>query len=50
LRNHLATWSGLRRAGLHVLHDVGHVPYVEARAASVAVVEHFIDRERRQPA
>jgi pimeloyl-ACP methyl ester carboxylesterase len=48
IRNHLATWSHLRRAGLHVLHDVGHVPFVEDEATSRALVEHFIDHERRR--
>ncbi len=47
IRNHLATWSHLRRAGLHVLHDVGHVPFVEDAATSLALVEHFLDHERR---
>jgi sigma-B regulation protein RsbQ len=49
LRHHLATWTHLRRAGLHVEHDVGHVPFAEAASASAAVVDHFIDHERRRP-
>jgi len=47
LRNHLATWQQLRRAGLHVIHDVGHVPFVEDPVASIAVTRHFLDHERR---
>jgi len=49
LRNHLATWAHLRRAGLHVEHEVGHVPFVEAAVRSAALVEHFIEHERRRP-
>jgi sigma-B regulation protein RsbQ len=29
LRNHLATWAGIRRCGLQVFHQVGHVPFDE---------------------
>ena len=47
LRQHLATWAHLRRAGLHVEHDVGHVPFAEATATSTALVNHFVDHERR---
>ena len=47
IRNHIATWTHLKRAGLHVEHNVGHVPFVEATATSVALVNHFLDRERR---
>jgi len=47
IRNHIATWTHLKRAGLHVEHNVGHVPFVEATATSVALVNHFLDRECR---
>jgi len=47
LRHHLATWSRLERAGLHVEHGVGHVPFVEATASTTALVDQFIDHERR---
>ncbi|MCU1502539.1 MAG: alpha/beta hydrolase fold protein [Ilumatobacteraceae bacterium] len=47
IRNHIATWAALPRAGLHVLHDVGHVPFVEAQEVSTTLVEQFIDHERR---
>ena len=50
LRQHVATWSHLKRAGLHVEHDVGHVPFAEATEASTAVVNHFIEHERRRQA
>jgi sigma-B regulation protein RsbQ len=29
VRNHLATWCALRRSGLQVYFDVGHVPFQE---------------------
>jgi sigma-B regulation protein RsbQ len=29
LRNHLATWRAIRRCGLQVYFDVGHVPFQE---------------------
>ena len=44
LRNHLATWAGLRRAGLHVEHDVGHVPFIEATATSARLVRGLLDQ------
>jgi sigma-B regulation protein RsbQ len=47
LRNHLATWAGLRRAGLHVMHGVGHVPFWEDQATSIELVRRFLQRERR---
>jgi sigma-B regulation protein RsbQ len=48
LRNHFATWSHLHRAGLHVGHNVGHVPFVEDPATSAELVERFIVHERRR--
>ena len=42
LRNHLATWSHMRRAGLHVEHDVGHVPFVEATETSARLVRGLV--------
>jgi sigma-B regulation protein RsbQ len=48
IRNHLATWAAFRRAGLHVEHDVGHVPFVEATEASVRVLSGLVDDVRRR--
>ena len=47
LRNHLATWQHLPHAGLHVMHDIGHVPFREDPASSTALTRHFLDHERR---
>jgi sigma-B regulation protein RsbQ len=43
LRNHLATWRHLPRAGLHVFHGIGHVPFWEDPPASIALVRGFLD-------
>ena len=50
LRNHLATWAALRRAGLHVEHGVGHVPFVEATETSARLVRDLLDRGGGPPA
>ena len=50
LRNHLATWSALPRAGLHVEHDVGHVPFVEATDTSARLLRGLLDQVARQAA
>jgi pimeloyl-ACP methyl ester carboxylesterase len=47
LRNHIATWAGIRGAGLHIEHGVGHVPFVEATDSSARLLDGFIDGERR---
>jgi pimeloyl-ACP methyl ester carboxylesterase len=49
LRNHLATWAHLRRAGLHVMHGIGHVPFREDEATSIALVRRFLAHERQAP-
>ncbi|MFT3852815.1 MAG: alpha/beta hydrolase [Ilumatobacteraceae bacterium] len=48
LRNHLATWAALRRAGLHVEHDAGHVPFVEATTTSARLVRSLLDEVARR--
>lgn len=48
LRNHLATWAALRRAGLHVEHEVGHVPFVEATTTSARLVRSLLDEVARR--
>lgn len=47
LRNHLATWSALPRAGLHVEHDVGHVPFVEAPETSARLLRGLLAQAAR---
>jgi len=41
LPNHLATWKALPRAGLHVFHGVGHVPFREEPAVSQRLIEEL---------
>jgi sigma-B regulation protein RsbQ len=43
LRNHLATWRGIRRCGLQVYFDIGHVPFQETPDRFAEDVVHFID-------
>jgi sigma-B regulation protein RsbQ len=47
LRNHLATWAGIRRAGLHIEHGVGHVPLYVATVSSAALHDNFVDHVAR---
>ncbi len=42
LRNHLATWAGIRRCGLQVFHQVGHVPFAEVPDEFDDVVLRFM--------
>jgi sigma-B regulation protein RsbQ len=41
LRNHVATWAGIRRCGLQVFHQVGHVPFDEVPEAFDDVLLRF---------
>jgi sigma-B regulation protein RsbQ len=41
LRNHLATWARIRRCGLQVFHQVGHVPFDEVPDAFDEVLLRF---------
>jgi sigma-B regulation protein RsbQ len=50
IRNHLATWAAFRRAGLHVEHDVGHVPFVEATETSARLLSGLVDDVHRRGA
>jgi len=43
--HHVDTWRGIPRCGLHVHHDVGHVPFWEVPDEFAAVVRRFLDRE-----
>jgi sigma-B regulation protein RsbQ len=42
LRNHLATWAGIRRCGLQIFHQVGHVPFAEVPDAFDDVLLRFL--------
>jgi sigma-B regulation protein RsbQ len=42
LRNHLATWAGIRRCGLQIFHRVGHVPFAEVPDAFDDVLVRFL--------
>lgn len=42
LRNHLATWAAIRRCGLQVFHQVGHVPFVEEPVGFDAAFTRFV--------
>jgi pimeloyl-ACP methyl ester carboxylesterase len=46
LRNHLATWGAIPRAGLHVMHGVGHVPFWEGVDESCHLLRQFLAEER----
>jgi sigma-B regulation protein RsbQ len=46
LRNHLATWAAVPRAGLHVMHGVGHMPFWECIDESRELLAHFLADER----
>jgi pimeloyl-ACP methyl ester carboxylesterase len=43
LRNHLATWQAIRRCGLQVYFDVGHVPFQEVPERFTQDVVRFVD-------
>ena len=43
LRNHLATWRAIRRCGLQVEFDVGHIPFQEVPDRFAAAVVRFLD-------
>lgn len=43
LRNHLATFQGIRRCGLQVYFDVGHVPFIEVPDRFADDVSRFLD-------
>jgi sigma-B regulation protein RsbQ len=42
--HHLDTWRAIPRCGLHVHHDVGHVPFWEVPDDFAAVVSRFLER------
>ena len=42
LRNHLATHQAIRRCGLQVYFDVGHVPFAEVPDRCADDVERFL--------
>ena len=44
LRNHLATWAGIRRCGLQVFHQVGHVPFAEVPDEFDDVLRRFLTK------
>jgi hypothetical protein len=46
LRNHLATWATIRRCGLHVFHQVGHVPFAEVPEEFDKVLLRFVTNGR----
>ena len=43
LRNSLATYNAIRDCSIHVFHNVGHVPFMEARDEFVALLDEFIE-------
>ncbi len=43
LRNHLATWKAIRRCGLQVYFDIGHVPFQETPDRFADDVIRFLD-------
>jgi sigma-B regulation protein RsbQ len=47
IRNHLATAMAIRRCGLQVFTDVGHVPWVEVPDDFDRVLFGFLDRLSR---
>jgi pimeloyl-ACP methyl ester carboxylesterase len=46
LRNHLATWHAIRRCGLQVYFDIGHVPFQEIPERFTHDVVRFVDSVR----
>ena len=43
LANHLATWRAIRRCGLQVYFDVGHVPFAEVPDRFAEDLGRFLD-------